>query len=111
MSELSQTFSALSDPTRLAVIDLLSEEPRCSSALAEALETSRPAMSRHLGVLRKAGLVEEKIQEEDARVRLYHLRRERFTEVRGWLEEVEAFWADQLEAFRAHVVAKKRSKK
>lgn len=110
MTELTQTFSALSDPTRLAVIDLLRQAPRCSSDLAETLETSRPAMSRHLGVLRKAGLVEEQIQEEDARVRLYHLRRERFEEVRSWVEEVEAFWADQLESFRAHVTKKKRGK-
>ena len=40
--------------------------------------------------------------EADARVRVYRLRRERFTELRGWLDEVEAFWGDQLAAFKAH---------
>lgn len=66
---------------------------------------SRPAMSRHLRVLRQAGLVEQDVSEEDARVRMVHLRRDRFTELRGWIEEVEAFWCDQLESFRAHVQA------
>jgi hypothetical protein len=46
--------------------------------------------------------VEEEGLEEDARVRVYRLRRERFAELRGWLDEVEAFWGDQLAAFKAH---------
>jgi DNA-binding transcriptional ArsR family regulator len=99
---LDRTFAALAEPTRLAVVRLLGDGPRRSSDLASALSTSRPAMSRHLRVLRRAGLVAEEALEQDARARVYHLRQEAFTAVRTWLEEVEAFWGDQLAAFKAH---------
>ena len=57
-------------------------------------------MSRHLRILRRAGLVEENDLEDDARVRLYRLRQEPFLELRAWLDDVEGFWTDQLEAFK-----------
>ena len=57
--EVDQTLAALADPTRRAVIGLLREQPRRSGELAAALSISRPAMSRHLRVLRKARLVSE----------------------------------------------------
>ena len=60
-------------------------------------------MSRHLRVLRRRGLIEEERVEDDARVRIYKLRPERFDELREWLKEVEAFWGDQLGAFKEHV--------
>lgn len=60
-------------------------------------------MSRHLRVLRQAGLVVEDSPDEDARVRMYRLQRERFEELRGWLDEVESFWTDQLASFRDFV--------
>ena len=101
-SNLDQTFAALADPTRRAVVALLREKPRRSSDMAAALSTSRPAMSRHLRVLRRAGLVEEEGLEEDARVRMYQLCQPPFSELRGWLDEVEAFWDSQLKAFKLH---------
>ena len=70
--------------------------------MAAALSTSRPAMSRHLRVLRRAGLVEEDGLEADARARIYQLCREPFAGLRVWLDEVEAFWDVQLRAFKAH---------
>lgn len=100
--DLTQTFGALSDPTRLGVVALLRDEPLCASELADRLSTSRPAMSRHLKVLRAAGLVEEESRGEDARVRVYRLCPEPFSTLRGWLDEVEAFWGDQLAAFKQH---------
>jgi DNA-binding transcriptional ArsR family regulator len=108
--DLDDTLSALADPSRRAVVDLLQQKPRCSSALADALDLSRPAMSRHLRVLRQAGLVEEASLDDDARVRVYRLRREPFVELRGWLEEVEGFWTDQLAAFKEHAEARHRKK-
>lgn len=105
-ADLDQTFAALADPTRRAVIALLREKPLRSSDVAAALETSRPAMSRHLGVLRRAGLVEEETLEDDARGRVYQLCRQPFSELRTWLDEVEAFWEDQLQAFKAHAERK-----
>ncbi len=111
-SDLDHTFAALADPTRRAVIELLREKPQRSSDMADMLSTSRPAMSRHLKVLRDAGLVEEESPEDDARVRIYHLRRAPFSELRSWVEDVEAFWGDQLQAFKAHAerrAAKRRT--
>ena len=95
-------FVALADPARLGVVRLLRQKPLRSSEVAEALSLSRPMMSRHLGVLRRAGLVEESAEEHDARARTYRLRPERFADLRSWLDEVEGFWTDQLAAFKAH---------
>ena len=109
--KMDSTFTALADPHRRAVVDLLRRQPRRASEIADALSLSRPAMSRHLRVLRKSGLVEEDGIEEDARVRVYKLRRQPFTQLRGWLDEVEAFWRDELFAFKAHAERKHRGGK
>lgn len=106
---LDRTLLALAEPTRRGVIELLRRQPQRASELAEQLGMSRPAMSRHLKLLRKTGLVSEDELEEDARVRMYRLEREPFTELRDWLADVEGFWGDQLGAFKAH--AEKRQKR
>ena len=103
---LDETFVALGDPARLAVIRLLRKKPHRSSDIAEALSLTRPTTSRHLGVLRKAGLVEETTSEGDARGREYRLRPQPFARMRSWLDEVEAFWDEQLGSFKAHVESK-----
>jgi DNA-binding transcriptional ArsR family regulator len=100
--DLEGMFVALGDPTRRGVVDLLRRRPIRASDLAEALRTSRPAMSRHLGVLRRSGLVET-TNEPDARVRVYRLRQQPFIAMRTWLQEVEAFWKVELGAFAEHV--------
>jgi DNA-binding transcriptional ArsR family regulator len=105
---LDRTLLALADPTRRGVVDLLRKRPRRAGELAELLSMTRPAMSRHLRLLRKTGLVSESEPEHDARVRLYRLEREPFSELRDWLDEVEAFWGEQLQAFKDH--AEKRVK-
>lgn len=102
MIDVDRTLFALADPTRRGVIDLLRERPRRAGELASALDMSPPAMSRHLRVLRTEGIVEEERQGDDARLRVYRLRPEPFRELRRWLEEVEAFWTGQLDAFKAH---------
>jgi len=100
--KLDETFIALADPTRRKVIELLRKKPLRAGDLAAAFDMVPPAMSRHLRVLRTSGLVEEGGLLEDARVRVYRLRPEPFGELRGWLDEIEAFWTDQLSAFKAH---------
>ena len=60
-------------------------------------------MSRHLRILRKAGLVEERELDRDARVRMYRLRQQPFQELRAWLDKVESYWSDQLESVKAHL--------
>jgi DNA-binding transcriptional ArsR family regulator len=102
-SELDRTFAALADPTRRGVVDLLRKRPRRAGELADAFGMSPPAMSRHLRVLRHSGLIEDDAVDHDARIKLYRLKPERFTALRGWLDEVEQFWAGQLDAFKAHV--------
>ncbi len=101
-ARVDRTLMALADPTRRGVIELLRQEPRKASDLADALSMTRPAMSRHLRLLRQTGLVTERELENDARVRMYRLERAPFTELRSWLDEVEGFWGDQLTAFKAH---------
>jgi DNA-binding transcriptional ArsR family regulator len=108
---LHQTFAALAEPTRIAVVGLLRDKPLRSGDIASALSVSRPAMSRHLRVLRRAGLVEEETLEEDSRGRVYRLRPEAFSQLRSWLDEVEAFWGDQLQAFKRHAERKSRKRR
>lgn len=100
--DLDSTLAALADPTRRQVIDLLRERPRRAGELARAIPMSPPAMSRHLRVLRKSRLIEEDRLEDDARVRIYRLRREPFHDLQEWLQEVETFWTDQLAAFKSY---------
>ncbi|HYV65139.1 MAG TPA: metalloregulator ArsR/SmtB family transcription factor [Myxococcales bacterium] len=100
--DLDRTFAALADPTRRGVVELLRKRPRRAGELAAAFGMSPPAMSRHLRVLRRTSLVEEASPDEDARVRVYRLRPEKFAALRGWLEEVEAFWTGQLGSFKEH---------
>lgn len=102
---LDQTLAALADPTRRQVVDLLRVRPRRAGELASAFGVSPPAMSRHLRVLRRRGLIVEERVEEDARVRIFRLVPERFDELSAWLREVESFWTDQVDAFKLHVEA------
>lgn len=103
---LDQTFTALADPTRRGVIDLLRKQPRRAGDLADRLGLSRPAMSRHLKVLRTTGLIEPASDDADARARIYRLLPEPFSSLRAWLDEVELFWVGQLAAFKAHAEAR-----
>jgi len=106
--DLDATLSALADPTRRAVVELLRDRPRRAGELAAEFDVSAPAMSRHLRVLRTRGLVAEERGEGDARVRIYRLRREPFERLRGWLEQVETSWDEPLDAFEAHAEGKTR---
>jgi DNA-binding transcriptional ArsR family regulator len=110
-TELNATLYALADRNRRAVIDLLKEQPRRAGEIAAALSLTPPALSRHLRVLRRSGLIHEQGVEEDARVRIYRLRKEPFDELRVWLEEVESFWTGELAAFRDHVEGSKIRRK
>ena len=111
MNDLDRTFAALADPTRRGVIDLLRKRPRRAGELAEALRMSPPAMSRHLRVLRSTGLVEEEPFGDDARVRVYTLRRGPFRSLRRWLEDVDAFWTLELASFKEHAERTRGKKK
>lgn len=102
MDTLDATLAALADPTRRKVIEALREGPCRAGELAARARMSAPAMSRHLRVLRAGGLVEAGAVDADARLRVYRLRPEPFVALQAWLDQVQAFWGEQLGAFAAH---------
>ena len=108
---LDRTLSALADPTRRAVVELLRKKPRRAGELAASLAISAAALSRHLRILRKSALVTGDGVEHDARVRLYRLRPEGFDSLRDWLGEIEAFWEEQLKSFKAHAEKRKEARR
>jgi DNA-binding transcriptional ArsR family regulator len=108
-TKIDDTLAALADPRRRRVVDLLSERPRPAGELAQAVGISAPAMSRHLKTMRLSGLVEERHDGLDARVRVYSLRPEPMADLKKWLEAMEALWSRQLLSLKAHI--EKRGKK
>jgi DNA-binding transcriptional ArsR family regulator len=109
VNDLDDTLSALADPTRRRVVFLLTKRPYRAGELATATKMSGPALSRHLRVLREHGLVESASVTGDARVRLYRLRPEPLVALQAWLDQMQAFWGEQLGAFKAH--AERREKR
>lgn len=105
---VDEALSALADPTRRAVVDLLRERPHRAGELAAALDMTAAGLSRHLRVLRQGGLITDDEPEHDARVRLYRLQPEGFAALDGWVDSICALWADQLDAFAEHVAKRKR---
>jgi DNA-binding transcriptional ArsR family regulator len=101
-SHLDAAFTALSDATRREMIRTLLHKPRRAGELAESVAMSPQALSRHLRVLRKAGLVSEEGIEGDARVRVYSVHPDAFLPVQLWLTQVEELWQRQLHAFKAY---------
>jgi DNA-binding transcriptional ArsR family regulator len=82
-------FRAIADPTRRAILDRLRAGPAPVNALASEFEQSRPAISKHLRVLRDARLV---VEERSGRERVYELRAVPLQQVAGWIEGYRSFW-------------------
>ncbi|WP_371228374.1 ArsR/SmtB family transcription factor [Roseovarius sp. 2305UL8-3] len=99
MPDLIRTFSALSDETRFAVIErLMAEGELPAGTLVEGTKMSAPAMSRHLKVLREAGLI---MQRSEGTKRLYSVRPEALKAVADWTMDHRAFWEAGLERLDA----------
>ena len=109
--QLSAAFAALSDASRRDMIRMLLQKPRRAGELAECVDMSPQALSRHLRVLRKAGLVSEQGIEDDARVRIYSVHPNAFQPVQQWMAQVEDLWQRQLQAFKAFAESPRRSGK
>jgi DNA-binding transcriptional ArsR family regulator len=88
-----RVFEALSDDTRLALLEELAEGERTAGELAELFPTTRPAVSRHLRVLREAGLVTAR---QDAQRRIYRIEAEPLREIDRWLDRYRKYWRDRL---------------
>lgn len=102
MTDLIRTFAALSDPTRFAVVERLMDEGELpAGSLVEGADMTAPAMSRHLKVLREAGLIQQRVEGPK---RLYSLRPEGLKAVADWTMDHRALWEagmDRLEAMLA----------
>jgi DNA-binding transcriptional ArsR family regulator len=102
VDDLDTTLTALADPTRRRVVELLRRDPQRAGDIASQVGTTPAAMSRHLRVLRRAGIVEVDTPGDDARVRVYRLRPDRIVQLQAWLDQVQAFWTEQLGSFVEH---------
>ena len=94
------TFELVAEPTRRTILDLLRDGERSVGQLVERLGLSQPGVSKHLRVLRDAGLVEVR---QDAQRRWYGLRAEPLVEIDAWLEPYRRFWAGRLDELERHL--------
>ena len=100
MQQLDNTFTALSDVTRRAIVARLADGEQSLSKLAEPFEMSQTAVSKHVRVLSDAGLV---IVEKRGRVRHCKLDAAPMKEAIDWLKYYEAFWADKFASLSKHL--------
>lgn len=96
----SEAFAVLAEPARRRVLDLLLDGPRPVGELAQLLGLSQPGMSKHLRVLREAGLVRVRT---DGPRRWYELRPEPLAEIDTWLRPYRRFWAAHLDALEHYL--------
>src|SRR3954466_10174231 len=96
------TFQALADPTRRAVLDLLRRGSQPAGQIAGAFPVSRPAISKHLRLLRRAHLVRE---HREGRNRVYELNPGPLRSVDSWIEQYRVFWTGKLNSLKTFVEA------
>jgi DNA-binding transcriptional ArsR family regulator len=94
------TYAALAEPHRRRILDLLRGGERSVGDLVARLDLSQPGVSKHLRVLRDAGLVDARAE---GKQRLYGLRARPLAEVDAWLEPYRALWGDRLDALERHL--------
>jgi DNA-binding transcriptional ArsR family regulator len=99
---VTAAFAALAEPNRRRILDLLRDHERPVGDLVDALDVSQPAVSKHLRVLREAGLVEART---DAQRRLYRVRPEPLRELDDWLAPYRAQWSNSLDRLERHLDA------
>jgi DNA-binding transcriptional ArsR family regulator len=96
----ADVFRAIADPTRRAILDRLRAGAAPVNVLAEDFEQTRPAISKHLRVLREAALVTE---QRSGRERLYQLEPQRLQRVASWVEGYRGFWLGSLENLKRYL--------
>jgi DNA-binding transcriptional ArsR family regulator len=104
---MDAVLQALSDPSRRTVLDTLARGPATAGELAALLPIARPGVSRHLRVLREAGLVEVR---QRAQRRVYSLRPEPLAEIDQWLGRYRALWEQRLDALHTEIARGKRER-
>lgn len=103
----ARVFRAVADPTRRAILDALRASQRPAGEIAARFSVSRPAISRHLRVLREARLV---VETRLGRERLYALNAEPLKSVDQWLEEYRKFWGTKLTRLKQFVESRSQEK-
>ena len=93
-------LQALSEPHRMAILSMLADGERPAGDFVDALPIAQPTVSKHLSVLREAGLVTVR---KDAQRRLYSLNPAPLKELDLWLDRYRRFWTDRLDALEAHL--------
>jgi len=101
---LDHTFAALADPTRRAILARLASGEATVTELARPFGISLPAISRHLKVLERAGLI---ARGREAQWRPRSLRAEPLRQAAGWLEQYRAFWEQSLDRLETHLAEAK----
>lgn len=104
---MHQALFALADDTRRRIVEVLAEGERSVGELAALFAISRPGVSRHLRVLREAGLVSAEV---DAQRRIYRLRPEPLAELHSWLARWQPFWEQRLDALDTEIARGKRER-
>jgi DNA-binding transcriptional ArsR family regulator len=94
------TYAALAEPNRRQILDLLRGGERSVGDLVDRLTLSQPGVSKHLKVLREAGLVAVR---SEGKQRVYALRSQPLAEVDAWLEPYRAYWSQRLDALERHL--------
>ena len=102
---LDDVFGAIADPTRRAILEHLGQDSARVTELAEKFPVSLNAVSKHLIVLERAGLIRREVRGRD---HICSLSAGPLRDASAWIEEVRAFWETRLEAFEQHLVAKRR---
>jgi DNA-binding transcriptional ArsR family regulator len=100
--------NALSDRSRRTILDVLRDHPATAGELSDRLPIARPGVSRHLRVLREAGLVDVR---QDAQRRVYSLRPEPLAELDAWLGRYRALWEQRVDALHTEVARGKRERR
>jgi DNA-binding transcriptional ArsR family regulator len=98
-------FEVIAEPTRRRILDELLDRPRTVGELVTALAVSQPSVSKHLRVLRDAGVVQA---HKDAQRRVYELRPEALADVLAWVEPYRRLWAARFDELERHLDAKER---
>ena len=104
---MEAVLRALADESRRTMLDTLARGPATAGELAGMLPIARPGVSRHLRVLREAGLVEVR---QDAQRRVYRLRPQPLAEVDGWLGRYRALWEQRLDALHTEIARGKHER-
>jgi len=111
---MESAFAILAEPNRRAILSLLATSEQSVSEIEYHLRMPQPSVSKHLGVLRKAGFVEARV---DAQRRVYRISPEPLMEVDAWLAPFRRFWSARVDALERHLdrmehaPAKKRRKR